>query len=193
MRLFGRELQRREKVLLAITLLVVVGGLGYRFVYSPEGAGGVQTTISRSKELAAFEQLAVDLKKAESLAEGTRQYKEKHFGNPDAKLAKPGEVRSVMAHIEELAGKSGVGFGSWTPSALDRTADPPHVDIKLEGGGKYPELVKFLHALEHADYLVQAISLSVSGGKDVKVNLQVRIYVQPEKPRGRRAYPGLTS
>lgn len=191
MRLLGRELQKREKVLVVVTLIVVLGGLGYRFLPSPEQVRPVGAGISREKELAAFEQLAADLEKAKSLEKDTRQYKEKHFGNPDAKLANPVEVRSVMAHLEELAGKSGVGFGSWSPSDLDRTADPPHVDVKLEGGGKYPELVKFLYALEHADYLVQPVSLSISGGEKLKISLEVRIYVQPQKPAGRRAYPGL--
>lgn len=193
MKLAGRELQKRERVLLAVTIIVVIGGLGYRFVHGPMEGRLVGSKATREQDIAAFERLASDLTRGKDLEETMRQYKEKHLGNPEAKLARTSEIRSVLAHLEELAGKSGVGFGSWTPSALDRTADPPHVDLKLEGGGHYPELVKFLHALEHADYLVQPVSLSISGGKDLKISLGVRIYVQPEKPGGRKAYPGLAS
>lgn len=191
MKFLGRELSKREHFLVLVTLLVAALSLGYRFVFSPiqERLSGLERSPG---DVAAFERLADDLTRAKSLEDAIANYKEKSFGNRKAKLAKANEVRSVMAHLEELAGKSGIGFGSWTPASLDGTADPPHVDVKLEGGGEYPGLVKFLYALEHADYLVQPVSLSISGGKELKVNLQVRIYVQPERATGRRAYPGLS-
>ena len=191
MNLGGRELNPRERILGNVTVLVLLGALGYRFVYSPvreriAGAG------EPAADIAAFERLAADLENAQSLEQSIFAYKEKHFGSPAAKLAAANDIRSVMAHLEELAGKSGIAFTSWTPSPIDRTSEIPRVDVKLEGAGEYPAVVKYLYALEHADYIVQPVSLNISGGKDLKVALEVRIFIQPEQPRGRRVYPGVT-
>ena len=170
-----RSFTKRERILVAATGVVLAGFLLYLLVFIPLRNRQAEDTPRDPQQFSVPEMEAM-LDRADELGKNVQALKER-LGNRKGRIAEEREIISVLTHIESVAGKSGLGFGTYNPSPVNFSAPVPYLDIHLSGGGKYPAVVKFLYNVEHADYFMQVTSLRMSGGKDLKVEADVRVYV----------------
>lgn len=175
----SRQLTSRERTLIYGVVLVIILGGAARLIKSYSW-----DSESWSAQKQRLEILQSDLKRAQELKDTVRAKKEL-IGRPDARLAEPREVATVITYIEKLSKESDVKFQSYNPTPVNLSAKLPYFDIQLSGTGKYAGTVKFLHNLYYAEYLIQPLNLTLSGAQEVKLDLKVRVYVDPTEKSGK--------
>ncbi len=172
----GRSLSSRERSLIRVTLAVLVLGFAIRFLWAP-----VQEW--RTSRAQAAEALEEDLRKLDSDLERVRMLRKSveaqkgRFGNPAVRFAEPREISQIIAYLEKLARENEMKLESYSPSGVDRSARLPHFDVRVKGKGDYPDVIRFLHSIDHADYVMRPVDLRLKGAKEMQVEMAIRIYL----------------
>jgi hypothetical protein len=174
-----RNLYPRERWLVRATILAVAVGFLLRFVWVPFEEWRSRGSVSWANQGKGLEDLQSNLERAEQFKESVRRQKEK-IGHPAARLAEPREKMAVMSYLDRFSKENGVALTKFNPSSIDTSSKVPSFDVQLSGQGNYKEVVKFFHNLQYAEYLMRPVSLKLTGGKELKIEMKVRVYVRSE-------------
>jgi hypothetical protein len=175
-----RKLNSRERWLFRATILAVAVGFLLRFVWVPLQEWRSRGSVSWANQGKGLEDLQSDLERARQFKESLRRQKEK-IGHPAARLAEPREKLAVMGYLDKFSKENGVALTKFNPSSVDTSSKVPYFDVQLSGKGNYKEVVKFFHNLQYVEYFMRPVSLKLTGGKELQIEMKVRVYVGPEK------------
>ena len=181
-----REMSPRERWLFRATIFAIVVSVAIRFVWVPLRDWRDQGSVSWADQGKRLETLQSDLERAEQFKESLRRQKEK-IGNPAARLAEPREKMAVLSYLDKFSKENGVNFTKFNPSDVNTSSKVPYFEVQLSGQGKYKEVVKFFHNFQYAEYLMRPVSLKLSGGKELRFDMKIRVYVTSEKGSALRA------
>ena len=158
--LFQRKFSQRERLLMFLVMLSLIGGLIYRFPYSiaESRISALMTNIdATNKSIADLSLQIADLKtKARDIKAGAQGWQ----------LVDQKGVILVLEDVSAEARREGVNLVSVHPSPEIVKDDHKEVTMSLDLKGRYRELAEYFKHIEHQSRLVNIRKLRVEACPD---------------------------
>ena len=180
------NLSRRDQVLLAVLIVILIGCGFYLLVYAPINKE-IQTFTKLNEELQTDkERLQAEIKKAPP------KTAEERFANLDKRLPTEDEMIPLLTMLDETISKHNLPFASLDYKGAEKAneTDAQTLVFTIGTKGKLILLLDFLNDLENAERLISVEDVSFNAVKAENVEKQ-ETAVDPGPPTYYIAPPGI--
>lgn len=180
------NLSRRDQVLLAVLIVILIGCGFYLLVYAPINKE-IQTFTKLNEELQTDkERLQAEIKKAPP------KTAEERFANLDKRLPTEDEMIPLLTMLDETIGKYNLPFASLDYKGAEKPSETGAQTLVFTIGtkGRLMLLLDFLNDLENAERLISVEDVSFNAVKAENVEKQ-ETAVDPGPPTYYIAPPGI--
>lgn len=180
------NLSKREKNMFWIALAVLVVGFYYFQLLQPvlmeKSAMEEQTDSLRQQYrdmLATIQTRLPEVK--QKLADLQAEYQTRV-----AQFPKEAEISKFLFEIEQMASTRGIQFELFTPKRMNDRGDFYDLPVQMTFYSSYPQLVRFIYALEHSAKRMNVVALDVQKSLDplqkgLQVDLTVNIFIAKQQ------------
>lgn len=160
------NLNKREKALFYLALILILLGIGQRVIFSPIRAKWKQLDEKVSENLSR-------LKKSESILAKSAAVEEEYKKNISAVKAtgsEEEEMTKFLSEIESLASPSSIHLIEIKPLPVKKTEPYKTYYVELEAEGGISQISKFMYDIENSPNLLTVDKFSL-GAKESGTNL----------------------
>jgi type IV pilus assembly protein PilO len=174
------SLKPREKKLLIIALVIVLGFGFYYWVYQPQvndltnAESKLEQTVQNLKVKSAMLQRKEELeKKYQLLLDKLESRKEERF-------LKPGEKTQLIMDLSDIAMEANVNLISTNPKSTVKKDIYIQFPVKIKLRGEYNEIINFIEKVGNLGYLTRIDSFSISSDlvptEEIQVSMELSSY-----------------
>lgn len=162
--------------LLGLTVCLAVAAVGYFSVWQPARqakADCQQRLLGRQQSLASADQLLEQRRALQRELDAGRLQLE------SLRQRVPGEADepSMLQLVYEAADRHAVSVRDYSPGRRTRSATASHFDVEVDCEGDFLQLCGFLAELAELPRLCRVASLSIDGGEDQRLAVQLTLHV----------------
>ncbi|MCQ9207479.1 MAG: type 4a pilus biogenesis protein PilO [Omnitrophica bacterium] len=171
--MIGQNLAKREKLLVAVCIILGASAIGYNMVVGPIAAGWK----ARNNEIQARINLLNKNTKLLGMSDRLRAEYLKYRDYIELGQSEQEELRAALEEIENLSKKTSCRIANIKPRAARKIGNYKEISFVIISEGNIEALSRFLHAIEGSKKLLRVKHFSITPKSTSSGNLKATFLI----------------